>query len=47
LTGLTLDDYFAQIETLRADPNRHDKLALLDQLQAWGDELASGIANLA
>ena len=47
LTGLTLDEYFAQIQALRADPGRHDKLALLDELQAWGEELASGIATLA
>jgi len=47
LTGLTLDQYFAQIDALRADPGRHDKLALLDQLQAWGEELASGIATIA
>ena len=47
LTGLTLEQYFAHIEALRADPGRQDKLALLDQLQAWGDELASGMATLA
>ncbi|MDE2157174.1 MAG: exodeoxyribonuclease I [Xanthomonadaceae bacterium] len=45
LTGLTLDDYFARLAELRADPQAQDKLALLDQLQAWGEELAAGIAD--
>jgi exodeoxyribonuclease-1 len=46
LTLLTLTDYFAQLATLRTDPARSDKLALLDQLQAWGQQLAAeaGIA---
>jgi exodeoxyribonuclease I len=39
LTGLTLDDYFARLAELRADPLANDKLPLLDQLQAWGEEL--------
>ena len=41
LTTLTLDDYFATIAALRADPARQDKLPLLDQLQAWGEQLAA------
>lgn len=45
LTGLTLDDYFARLSELRHDPPAQDKLALLDQLQAWGEELAAGIAT--
>jgi exodeoxyribonuclease-1 len=46
LTLLTLTDYFTQLATLRTDPARSDKLALLDQLQAWGEQLAAeaGIA---
>lgn len=43
LTGLTLDDYFARIAELRADPQAQGKLPLLDQLQAWGEQLAAGI----
>lgn len=39
LTTLTFDDYFATLAALRADPARQDKLALLDQLQAWGETL--------
>lgn len=45
LTGLTLDDYFARIAELRDDPAARDKLALLDQLQVWGEDLAAGIAS--
>jgi exodeoxyribonuclease-1 len=41
LTGLTLDDYFARIAELRSDPQAQSKLALLDQLQAWGEQLAA------
>jgi exodeoxyribonuclease I len=41
LTTLTLADYFAQLASLRSDPSRGDKLALLDQLQAWGEQLAA------
>lgn len=38
LTARTLDDYFARIMALRREaPDRH---ALLDQLEAWGHELA-------
>jgi len=40
LTGLTLDDYFARIDELRHDPAAQNRLALLDQLQAWGEHLA-------
>jgi exodeoxyribonuclease I len=40
LTNLTLDGYFARLAVLRQDPQLHDKYALIDQLQAWGDELA-------
>ncbi len=43
LTGLTLDEYFARLLELRADPRVQDKLPLLDQLQAWGEELALGV----
>jgi exodeoxyribonuclease-1 len=43
LTGLTLDDYFARLTELRNDPQAQDKLVLLDQLQAWGEQLAAGI----
>jgi exodeoxyribonuclease-1 len=43
LTGLTLDDYFARLDELRHDPQARDKLALLDQLQAWGEQLAASI----
>ncbi|GAB3789084.1 exodeoxyribonuclease I [Dyella agri] len=41
LTTLTLDGYFATLAALRADPARQDKLPLLDQLQAWGEQLAA------
>jgi exodeoxyribonuclease-1 len=40
LTALTLDDYFARLTELRADPAAQGKLALIDQLQAWGEQLA-------
>jgi exodeoxyribonuclease-1 len=43
LTGLTLDDYFARLSELRHAAPAQDKLALLDQLQAWGEELAASI----
>jgi len=43
LTGLTLDDYFARLDELRHDPQARDKLALLDQLQAWGEQLAASV----
>ncbi|HET6552263.1 MAG TPA: exodeoxyribonuclease I [Dyella sp.] len=46
LTGLTLDDYFARIETLRGEVPG-DKLILLDQLQLWGEQLATDIAPLS
>ncbi|MFK2876423.1 exodeoxyribonuclease I [Rhodanobacter hydrolyticus] len=41
LTTLTLDDYFATLAALRTDPARQDKLPLLDQLQIWGEQLAT------
>jgi exodeoxyribonuclease-1 len=40
LTALTLDDYFARLAELRADPAAQGKLALIDKLQAWGEQLA-------
>jgi exodeoxyribonuclease I len=43
LTGLTLDDYFIRLRELRNDPAAQDRLALLDQLQAWGEQLAASI----
>jgi exodeoxyribonuclease-1 len=43
LTGLTLDDYFARLAELRNEPQAQGKLALLDQLQAWGVHLAAGL----
>jgi len=43
LTGLTLDEYFARIAELRAEPLAQGKLGLLDQLQAWGEELAASV----
>jgi len=45
LTTLTLDDYFATLAALRADPAHASQLALLDQLQAWGDELAADLSR--
>jgi exodeoxyribonuclease I len=41
LTTQTLADYFAQIAALRNNPAHSDKWALLDQLQAWGEQLAA------
>ena len=41
LTTLTLNDYYATLAALRADPARQDKLPLLDHLQAWGEQLAT------
>ena len=38
LTARTLEDYFARIAALRHE--RPDRIALLDQLEAWGRELA-------
>jgi len=46
LTNLTLDEYFARIEALRADPTCQGKLPLLDQLQLWGEQLADDVAIL-
>ncbi|BBD80471.1 exodeoxyribonuclease I [Aerosticca soli] len=40
LTTLTLDDYFARLAELRRDPAAAHRLALLDRLQAWGEQLA-------
>jgi exodeoxyribonuclease I len=45
LTALTLDDYFARLDELRTDPNTAQRFELLDQLQAWGEELAADIAE--
>ncbi|WP_445147480.1 exodeoxyribonuclease I [Dyella sp. Tek66A03] len=47
LTNLTLDDYFARIAELRADAANQDKLPLLDQLQLWGELLATDVASLS
>jgi exodeoxyribonuclease-1 len=41
LTTLTLDDYFAQLAAMREDAALRDQLPLLDQLQAWGEQLAA------
>ncbi|GLQ87192.1 exodeoxyribonuclease I [Dyella flagellata] len=43
LTTLTLADYFARLDLLRSDPLGRDKGAVLDQLQAWGEQLAGEI----
>jgi len=40
LTTQTLAEYFARLEQLRNDPLGRDKGLLLDQLQAWGQQLA-------
>ena len=45
LTGLTLDEYFLRLAELRRDPQARDKLPLLDQLQAWGEQLAASIPH--
>jgi len=47
LTGLTLEDYFTRIAELRNDPLAQGKLAVLDQLQAWGDELTAELNPLS
>ncbi len=47
LTNLTLDDYFARLKALRAEPAHQDKLAVLDQLQLWGEQLAAEYAPLS
>jgi exodeoxyribonuclease-1 len=47
LTNLTLDEYFARIAELRAEPANQHKLPLLDQLQLWGEQLAAEIAPLS
>ena len=46
LTTLTLPDYFAKLALLRSDPLAENKGTLLDQLQAWGEQLAmeAGVA---
>ena len=46
LTTLTLDDYFARLDELRRDPQAQGRLALLDQLQAWGEQLAASVDPL-
>ena len=43
LSTLTLDDYFARLDALRHDPAAQGRLPLLDQLQAWGEELRAGL----
>ncbi len=45
LTSLTLDDYFTRITELRSDPAAQGKLPLLDQLQAWGEQLSMDVAD--
>jgi exodeoxyribonuclease-1 len=45
LTSLTLDDYFTRLAELRDDPQAQGRLALLDQLQAWGERLAVGVLD--
>ncbi len=47
LTNLTLDEYFARIAELRADAANQEKLPLLDQLQLWGEMLATEFAPLS
>jgi exodeoxyribonuclease-1 len=46
LTSLTLADYFAKLAVLRNDPLAQNKGVVLDQLQAWGEQLAmeAGVA---
>jgi exodeoxyribonuclease-1 len=44
LTTLTFDDYFALIDTLRADPAQAAQIALFDALQAYGDERRRALA---
>lgn len=46
LTGLTLEDYFAQIAALRADPAQSDRQALLDALEAWGRQLEGELEEI-
>jgi exodeoxyribonuclease-1 len=41
LTGLTLDDYFAMLVVLRSGDGAGERTAFLDQLEAWGHELAA------
>jgi exodeoxyribonuclease-1 len=44
ITGLTLDDYFAQIAALRTQPSTSGaQLTLLDQLEHWGHGIAQDI----
>jgi exodeoxyribonuclease-1 len=45
LTNLTLDDYFSRLGEWRNEPSAQNRLALLDQLQAWGEELAADAAE--
>jgi exodeoxyribonuclease-1 len=47
LTTLTLPDYFAKLTLLRNDPLGRDKAPLLDQLQAWGEQLATEAGVIA
>jgi exodeoxyribonuclease I len=45
LTTLTFDDYFALIESLRADPAQATHAALFDALQAYGNERRRALAG--
>ncbi|WP_114241102.1 exodeoxyribonuclease I [Dyella sp. C9] len=47
LTNLTLDEYFARIAQLRTEPARQGQLAVLDQLQLWGEQLAAEFTPLS
>jgi exodeoxyribonuclease-1 len=42
-TSLTLEDYFARIRELRGDPSGQRQLPLLDQLEAWGEQVAADL----
>lgn len=47
LTTQTLAEYFARLVQLRDDPLGRDKGALLDQLLAWGEQLAMEVGVVA
>jgi len=47
LTGLTLDDYFTRLAQMRHDPALAARQPLLDQLEAWGRQLADELQPLA
>lgn len=42
-TSLTLEDYFTRIRELRGDPSGQRQLPLLDQLEAWGEQVAADL----